>query len=311
MIRTESLTKYFGWRCAVRDFTAEIADREIVGFLGLNGAGKTTALRMLAGLLMPSSGRVLIDGEDLAGPNGHRARARIGFLPDRPPVYEDMSVRRYLDFAARLRGYSGGSSRIDDVLERTALQNYADEPIEHLSHGYRQRLGIAQAIVHDPALVILDEPTSGLDPQQIVEMRALIQSLREDHTVLLSSHNLYEVNETCDQLILIHEGRLEAQGSPEELARRFGEGRELAFTLTGTRAKVESVLTDAKKRGEVASFTYGEPDGADIHRVSIEATAAPEAVAQRLVQGGLGIRRMQPVSGQLEGLFAELTRRAA
>lgn len=312
MIRTESLTKYFGQRCAIRDFDVEIESREIVGFLGLNGAGKTTALRMLAGILAPSSGRVVVDGEDLEGPNGHHARARIGFLPDRPPLYEEMSVRAYLIFAAKLRGHEGDDRRVAEVLERTALVEYADAPITTLSHGYRQRVGIAQAIVHDPALVILDEPTSGLDPRQIVDMRALIRSLRDAHTVLLSSHNLNEVSETCDQVLVIDDGRLEAQGAPQELAARLGGvGRKMSFDLVGSPESIDGALHAALESGLISSHEREGPRDADAHIVVLEMLGEPEAIARHFFEAGLGLRRMQPSRTELEGLFAELTRRAS
>jgi ABC-2 type transport system ATP-binding protein len=310
MIRTEALTKWFGSRRAVDHFDVEIRGREIVGFLGLNGAGKTTALRMLAGLLAPSAGRVLIDGQDLAGPGGHRARARIGFLPDRPPLYEEMTVKAFLGFAARLRGHVGGPARVAEVLERTGLVAYADEPIAHLSHGYRQRAGIAQAIVHDPALVILDEPMSGLDPRQIVDMRALVRNLAEDHTVLLSSHNLTEVSETCDQILVIDDGRLVAQGAPEELAAKLGgDARRFELTLVGSEATLADAL-DAARSAEHIDAHERRSEG-DTHFVTIDVRTAPEEAARVFFEAGLGLRRMEAASTPLEGLFAELTRRAS
>lgn len=311
MIRTESLTKYFGRRCAVSNFDVEIESHQIVGFLGLNGAGKTTTLRMLVGLLAPSSGRVLVDGEDLAGSHGERARARIGFLPDRPPVHEEMLVREYLDFAAKLRGHPGGSSRVGDVLERTALGDYADEPIAHLSHGYRQRVGIAQAIVHDPAFVVLDEPTTGLDPVQIVDMRSLIRSLREDHTVVLSSHNLNEVSETCDEIILINEGKLAAQGTPDGLSEKLGAGHGFELTLVGDKDAVTGALSRAEAGGLIKSYLVEASTDPGAHDATVTGQEAPEDIAQFLFSAGVGIRRLQPGRSDLEGLFAELTRRAS
>ncbi|MEL6183721.1 MAG: ABC transporter ATP-binding protein [Myxococcota bacterium] len=306
MIRTESLTKYFGARCAVDGFDVEISPHQIVGFLGLNGAGKTTTLRMLSGLLAPSSGRVLVEDEDLSGPQGHRARARIGFLPDRPPVYEEMTVSGYLTFAARLRGHPGGSSRIAEVLSRTGLETYASDPISQLSHGYRQRVGIAQAIVHDPALVILDEPMSGLDPRQVVEMRQVVRSLGADHTVLLSSHNLTEVGETCDQLLLIDEGRLVAQGSPGELTARLGGTGRLAVTVVGERSAVDAVMTQL----EATQAEILDP-GLGAFEVELESARPAEEVARAFFEAGLGVRRLQPATSPLEGLFAELTKEEA
>lgn len=309
MIRTEALTKYFGRRCAVRDFEVEIDPRRIVGFLGLNGAGKTTTLRMLAGLLAPSEGRVWIDDQDLAGPTGHRTRARIGFLPDRPPVHEDMAVADFVRFAGRLRGASVSAARVDEVLERTALTEVRAETIAHLSHGYRQRVGLAQAIVHDPALVILDEPTSGLDPRQIVQMRALVKGLGERHTVLLSSHNLHEVSETCDEILLIDEGRLAARGSPRELEERLGGTARLQLTVVGPMSEVEASVERLKAAG-VGEVQLRASVEEGVHQLSVATTRLPEDVAGAAFEAGLRIRRLTDAEGDLERLFARLTGKA-
>jgi ABC-2 type transport system ATP-binding protein len=306
MIRASALTKYYERRCVVRDLSFSIQDREIVGFLGLNGAGKTTTLRMLAGLLMPSSGRIEIDGQDLLE-HPLELRWRIGFLPERPPLYDDMTVRGFLAFSARLRGVDDtrAASRVGEVLETTSLAAYADEPISTLSHGYRQRVGIAQAIVHDPALVILDEPNNGLDPAQIVEMRKLIRSLTERHTVLLSSHILTEISQTCDRLLVIKDGALVDEGTESELANKHGAvRRSLWVSVVGPRAAVEAALRGA---AAVAAVEYiGEQEGAQELRVDL-AEGAPEAVAKLLVEGGFGVRRLEPVKSELEGTFLRLT----
>jgi ABC-2 type transport system ATP-binding protein len=306
MIRAESLTKFYERRCVVKDLSFNIQDREIVGFLGLNGAGKTTTLRMLAGLLMPSSGRVEIDGHDLLD-DPLALRWRIGFLPERPPLYEDMSVRDYLAFAARLRGYPDDKveRRVNEVLETTALQSYASEPIANLSHGFRQRVGIAQAIMHDPALVILDEPINGLDPAQIVEMRKLIRSLKEKHTVLLSSHILTEISQTCDRLMIIQDGRLVDEGAESELASRHGgQGKSMAVSVRGERKAVEGLLL---QKNAVTGFECVADEGGVLElRVEL-AEPKPEALAEILVQGGFGLRRLEPVKSELESMFLKLT----
>ncbi len=306
MIRASALTKFYERKCVVRDLSFSIQDREIVGFLGLNGAGKTTTLRMLAGLLMPSSGRIEIDGKDLLeDPLG--LRWRIGFLPERPPLYEDMTVRGFLGFSARLRGVEDGraESRVSEVLETTALREYADEPISTLSHGFRQRVGIAQAIVHDPALVILDEPNNGLDPAQIVEMRKLIRSLSARHTVLLSSHILPEISAICDRLLVIKGGALVDEGTEASLAAKHGvTGKAVHLAVVGARAAVE-----ARLRGDrvVASFdVLSEAEGVVELRVELS-EATPEALAKLVVEGGFGLRRLEPVKSELEGTFLRLT----
>ena len=214
MIEVEGLTKYYGARAAIRDLTFSIGRGEVIGFLGLNGAGKSTTLKVLGCVLLPTAGRVVIDGFDVTR-DPHEIRKRIGFLPDTPPLYNEMTVGGYLDFVARLRGVPAreAAGRVAEVEKKTAIADVHDEMIATLSHGYRQRVGLAQAIVHNPALLILDEPTSGLDPEQIVEMRSLIHGLRGEHTILLSSHNLPEVSQTCDRLLVIHQGSIVAVGS--------------------------------------------------------------------------------------------------
>ena len=209
MIRVQGLTKYYGHHAAIRDLAFQIERGEVIGFLGLNGAGKTTTLKILGCVLLPTSGHVTIDDLDVVA-NPHEVRKRIGFLPDAPPLYEEMTVGAYLSFVAQLRGVSAQAApgRVQTAEEQMALREVHREIISSLSHGFRQRLGVAQALVHNPALVILDEPNSGLDPAQIVEMRALIKNLRGAHTILISSHILSEISQTCDRLLIIQEGEI-------------------------------------------------------------------------------------------------------
>lgn len=310
MIRTQALTKYYGNRCAVRDLTVEIADREIVGFLGLNGAGKTTALRMLAGQLSPSAGRIEIDGRDMIAA-GESMRWRIGFLPERPPIYEDMTVRGYLHFAARLRGYDEQKTgrRVDEVLVTTSTRDYADEPISSLSHGFKQRVGIAQAIIHDPSLVILDEPNNGLDPAQIKEMRTLIRDLRARHTVLLSSHMLSEISQTCDRLMVIAGGKLVAVGTENELSSQTAGAHSYSVEVAGTAELVDQTLRGLEEKKLVARFERWAKAAHWELRVSIT-DDKPEELARALMTAGLGLRRLEPAATELESLFLKLTQSA-
>jgi ABC-2 type transport system ATP-binding protein len=221
MIRATNLTKLYGGRRALGPISFEIADGETVGFLGLNGAGKTTALRILACDLRPSAGTIDVGGVDaLADP--HEVRRRIGFLPENPPLYMDMAVQDYLTYAGELRGMTRAEvkRRLPEVLEVTDLKDVAADVIGTLSHGYRQRVGVAQAIVHQPKFLILDEPTRGLDPVQIVEMRNLIHDLKQNHTVLISSHILTEISQTCDRLLVLGRGEVLAVGTEAELSGR-------------------------------------------------------------------------------------------
>jgi ABC-2 type transport system ATP-binding protein len=232
MIRASNLSKFYGGKRALGPVSFEINDGETVGFLGLNGAGKTTALRILACDLRPSSGTIEIGGVDgVADP--HEVRKRIGFLPETPPLYTEMNVADYLRFAGELRGMTASEvkKRLPAVLEIVDLGDVANDPIDTLSHGYRQRVGVAQAIIHQPKFLILDEPTRGLDPVQIVEMRNLIHDLKQNHTVLISSHILTEISQTCDRLLILGKGQILGVGSEQELASLEGEIRQITVTI--------------------------------------------------------------------------------
>jgi ABC-2 type transport system ATP-binding protein len=232
MIRASNLSKFYGGNHALGPVSFEINDGEAVGFLGLNGAGKTTALRILACDLRPSGGTIEVGGVDAVA-DPHEVRKRIGFLPENPPLYTDMKVADYLKFAGELRGMSRGQikRRLPDVFEITSLADVSDEPIGTLSHGFRQRVGVAQAIIHQPKFLILDEPTRGLDPVQIVEMRNLIHDLKQNHTVMISSHILTEISQTCDRLLILGRGKLLGAGSEHDLAASESEIRAVSVTI--------------------------------------------------------------------------------
>src|SRR5580693_6841591 len=237
VIEITDLYKYYGERRAIGPLSCSIAGGEIVGLLGLNGAGKTTTLRILACDLLPSAGTVTVDGIDVVE-RPHEVRGRIGYLPDTPPLYPEMTVRGYLHFAARLRGLSRAEAdrRVPEVEELTEVDGVSQDPISSLSHGFRQRVGIAQAIVHRPRLLVLDEPITGLDPVQIVEMRELLRSLKGEHTILLSSHILSEISETCDRILVIKDGQIAAAGTEAELTNtlRGRYGVEITVTRDAT-----------------------------------------------------------------------------
>ena len=218
MIEVEDLTKKYGSRSAVRGITFTAAQGEILGFLGPNGAGKTTTMRMLAGFLAPSSGQARIAGFDVQS-ESEEVRRRIGYLPEAPPLYLDMTVTAYLAFVARLKGVARRSiaAACDRAIERTGLGEVRGRLLAHLSRGFKQRAGLAQALVHEPEVMILDEPTVGLDPRQIIEIRELIRSLRGEHTVILSTHILPEVAETCEKIVIINEGRIVEASATDRL----------------------------------------------------------------------------------------------
>tara|TARA_B100000530_G_scaffold89599_1_gene54537 strand:- start:22 stop:957 length:936 start_codon:yes stop_codon:yes gene_type:complete len=306
MVEVQSLSRYYGARCAVDRVTFSIAANEVVGFLGLNGAGKSSTLKVLAGLLLPTSGTVTVDGVDM-GTNPTAVRANIGFLPEDPPLYTEMRVTDFLRFVAGLRGMSASDieSRLPDVLKKTHLTDVADRVIDELSHGYRKRVGIAQAIIHKPRLVILDEPISGLDPVQIVEIRSVIRGLAEESTVLVSSHILSEISQTADRILVLNQGRLVAQGTEGELAGRFHIGGSVDMVLRGDRAKIEATLqtNDAVKK---LIDLDGEGDDVAI-RVSMTEDVREVLVAD-LVQAGIGVRGVTNAHDELEGIFLDLAR---
>lgn len=305
MIETKHLTKDYEDLRAVDDVSLSIERGQCVGLLGLNGAGKTTLLRMLCGLLTPSEGDIRIDGLD-ATEETLSVRGRIGFLPENPPLYPEMSVAKFLRFAALLRGVPalGVDARVQETAQRCQIADRLHDRIETLSYGYRKRVGIAQAIVHQPALVILDEPIAGLDPRQIVEMRELVRSLRGEHTVLLSSHNLPEISQTCDKLLVMDRGRIIQQGSEHELAELLGRRRRVLLQVRGERARVKDTL--ARVQGVSGVQILGEADG--VVEAEIESAAdVREEAARAVIGAGLGLLRLSRKELDLEGVFLRLT----
>ena len=306
MIEVEGLTKYYGEHAAIRDLSFSIDKGEVIGFLGLNGAGKSTTLKVLGCVLLPTSGKVSIDGFDVAR-DPHEIRKRIGFLPDTPPLYNEMTVGDYLAFVARLRGVAARdvAGRVADAEKKTATAEVHGDVIATLSHGYRQRVGLAQAIVHNPALLILDEPTSGLDPEQIVEMRALIRGLRGEHTILLSSHNIPEVSQTCDRLLVINQGEIVAAGTEDELAELLGGSKGVEIDVPAAqRAAALGALGGVA--GVTGTRVLTEEAGAS--RLFVEADVALRPLLVRaLVAANVDVLRVDRGGRPLEQIFLGLT----
>lgn len=308
MIEISDLYKYYGERKAVGPLTLEIEKGEIVGLLGLNGAGKTTTLRILACDLLPSSGTVRVDGVDVVD-RPHEVRQKIGYLPDTPPLYGEMTVRQFLTFAAELRGLGRREARerLGPTLAATELEAVADQVISSLSHGFKQRVGIAQAIIHRPRLLVLDEPISGLDPVQIVEMRELLKGLRGDHTILLSSHILSEISETCDRILVIHDGEIKAAGTEAELLAQVEAGTSIDVTGRDPEGRMVEVLRAVDGVREVAKIKPAET-GEGVLSVRVSAAAdTREAIARALVEAGVGLLGMQKRERALESFFLGLT----
>jgi ABC-2 type transport system ATP-binding protein len=307
MIEVRDLFKYYGDRRAVGPLSFAIAEGEIVGLLGLNGAGKTTALRVLACDLLPSSGTVRVDGIDVVDQPGE-VRRRIGYLPDTPPLYAEMTVHEYLRFAARLRGVSKDDleRRVRAAEHDTQLEAVAEDLISSLSHGFRQRVGIAQAVVHDPKLLILDEPITGLDPLQIVEMRQLLLGLRGKHTIVLSSHILTEISETCDRLLVLRQGEIVASGTESELSGRLARGAEVELTVRAAGANgVASLLTKVDGVVAVDALSPREP-GSLTFRVETTRDVR-EALCRAMVEANVGILEIVRKRRELEAIFLQLT----
>ena len=322
MIEITELYKYYGERKAIGPLSFSIAAGEIVGLLGLNGAGKTTTLRILACDLLPSGGSVRVDGRDVVD-EPHEVRKRIGYLPDRPPLYDEMTVRDYLVFAARLRGIDASEAdrSASEAEEQTQLTGVKDDPIQTLSHGYKQRVGIAQAIVHRPKLLVLDEPISGLDPVQIVEMRNLLRGLKERHTIVLSSHILSEISETCDRILVIQDGRIAASGTEGELSKRL-TGSTIDVIVKPVVEKGGDVLVEATMRA-VMGVTSVErlEDDADGGAWSYRASGTPGVWSYRvtaeedvrsslihaLVHASVPVLEVKRSARELETVFLELS----
>jgi ABC-2 type transport system ATP-binding protein len=310
VIEIQELCKYYGQRRAIGPLSAHIEKGEVIGLLGLNGAGKTTTLRVLACDLLPSSGTVKVGGVDVVE-RPEEVRRKIGYLSDRPPLYDEMRVGEYLQFAYELRGKAAaeGRKRVPAVAERLGLDRVLGEPVFSLSHGYRQRVGIAQAIVHEPELVVLDEPIGGLDPVQIVEMRGLVRQLGESYTVIVSSHILSEISETCDRLLVLRDGVIVASGTEEELSQSLLEGIRIELTVRAESSDLARVLDvlraipDVTNAGAISALERG----ARIQSFEIQAKRdVREKVGVSLLQAGFPLLAMQRTESELEDVFLRL-----
>lgn len=311
MIEVEHLSKSYGPNPAIQDITFSVEPGEIVGFLGPNGAGKTTTMRILAGYLPATTGTARIAGYEVHQ-NSLAVRQRIGYLPETPPLYPDMTVEGFLYFVARLKGVAAGdrSRRVGAAIERCNLQEKRYVLIRKLSKGFRQRVGIAQAIVHDPPAIILDEPTVGLDPRQIIEVRNLIKSLAGSHTIILSTHILPEVSMTCSRVTIINRGKVVATDTPDNLeASLVGAGYELEIDSDAAAAQqVLQLLPGVRLVESIPSLDTGTSSNHACLRVISEPGAEPgRDIITVLVGMGLGVYEMRRTRATLEDVFLELT----
>ena len=306
MLEVEHLTRRYGPITAVDDISFQTRSGEILGFLGPNGAGKTTTMRMITGYLPPTSGEVRIEGAGLRR-NPLAAKRKIGYLPELPPLYPELTVKDYLNFVARLRQVPARERQaaVERALDRCSLADVGGRVIGRLSKGYRQRVGIAQAILHNPRLLIFDEPTAGLDPRQILETRQLIRGLAGDHTVILSTHILSEAANTCQRVIIINRGKLVAVDSPENLTRRVKQADTLMITLRGPGAAAQAAI--ALLPGVSKAELISEHEGVARLRVERKDMTTREAIARVLVEGGYGLLELREIELTLEEIFLSLT----
>ncbi len=308
MIEVRELTKSFGAVKAVDHVSFTVNKGEILGFLGPNGAGKTTTMRILTGFMPATSGTARIAGFDVFE-QSLDVRRRIGYLPENPPLYTDMTVVEYLDFVARIKDVppEKRAARVDDALQKTNITDKRNEIIKRLSRGYKQRVGLAQAMVHDPEVIILDEPTVGLDPKQIIEVRHLIKSLAGTHTIVLSSHILPEVSMTCDRVVIINKGRIAAVDTPQNLMAQTRGGERVRLEIAGSEAQVREAL------GDIAGLHMSSTEAiGSSGRVAVTVETAPGKdlrgeIAARIVGRGLGLYELRGASLSLEEIFLELT----
>jgi ABC-2 type transport system ATP-binding protein len=308
MVRLDRLTKRFGPLCAVDDISLVIGRGEVLGFLGPNGAGKSTTMRMLTGFVQPTSGTASVMGHDIAT-DSIEARKRIGYLPEGAPLYADMTVAGFLAFIAGMRGLRGGekAQRTDAAVAKTQLAEVLHRPIETLSKGFKRRVGLAQAILHDPPVLVLDEPTDGLDPNQKHEVRLLIRDMAAHKAIVISTHILEEVDALCTRAVVIARGRIVADATPEELRRRSRYHQAVRITLDARLAqKLESVL------GSLPEVAAVEPTGsvngvATLRVLPKVGSALAPAVNERIRATGLDVDELVVEQGHLDEVFRELT----
>ena len=302
MIRVNSLTKDYGARRALDSISFEAEQGEILGFLGPNGAGKTTTMRILTGYMPPTDGEAIVAGFDVVG-ESLEVRKRVGYLPETVPLYNDMTALEYLKFMADLRHIPNAQERAYESLEMVNLRDRATGYVGNYSKGMRQRLGLAQALLHRPEVLILDEPTIGLDPNQVVEVRSVIREIGKERTVLLSTHILSEAQQICDRVLIINKGKIVAEDTPENLQAR----------LLGTERVIIRVRGDSDGLPKVVSKVKGVKDVESKADDTVEFEFAPgqdirPLVAKAVVEGGYELLEMRPVGLSLEEIFLELTR---
>lgn len=308
MIQAEHLTRRYGGRAAVEDLSFTVPTGQICGLLGPNGAGKTTTMNLLTGYLSPSEGRVTVSGHDILE-EPMAARRQLGYLPEQPPLYPEMTVEEYLRFVAELKKTprAGRRERVRQAMEQVDAAPMARRLIRNLSKGYKQRVGLAAALLGDPEVIVLDEPTVGLDPAQVIEFRALIRRLGKGHTVILSSHILSEVSAVCDRVLILSRGRLAAQGTPEELARRQAGRPRLRALVLGDAQAARAAVQGLEGVREVTAAQEGGEARLEIGLAAGAGAAQQAAVSLALAAAGCPVLALEAESMSLEEVFLQLT----
>ncbi len=308
MIEVDHLTKRFGSVKAVENVTFQVEKGEILGFLGPNGAGKTTTMRVLTCFLPATEGTARVAGFDVFD-NPMAVKRLLGYLPENPPLYGELTVDAYLDFVAKIKGVDSKErkKRIDDVKDRVSIKEYGNTLIKNLSKGYKQRVGLAQALVHDPQVLILDEPTVGLDPNQIIEVRQLIKGLSGDHTIILSTHILPEVSMTCQRVVIISKGRIAAMDTPENLTRQLQGAERIYLEVKGPESTIK---TKIKEIEGVLRVDSSRLDGDEAYSFSVETELKKDVrsrIAKKVVESGYDLMELRAMSMSLEEVFLQLT----
>jgi len=302
MIRVSGLTKDYGTRRAIQDLSFTINKGEVVGFLGPNGAGKTTTMRILSGYMPPSYGKAEICGYDIID-DSLNIRKIVGYLPETVPLYQDMTIHEYLSFVANLRHLENKKTRIEAVLEKVNLSDRSDSLIRNLSKGLKQRVGLAQAIFHQPELLILDEPTIGLDPVQIIEFRNIIREIGKDHTVILSTHILPEAQHVCDRVLIINNGHIVAEDSPEQLQSRLTGSKQIRLIANGPAEIIGKLLNQIEGVNNPTSIGNNIWEFESPADIEIRPT-----VAKNIIDAGYDLVDLHAENMSLEDIFLELTR---
>ncbi len=303
MIEVNGLTKYYGRKLAIQNLTFDAKKGEILGFLGPNAAGKTTTMRILAGYMPPSEGSARIAGFDVIE-DSLEVRKRIGYLPETVPLYPEMSIWDYLSYMGSLRRVGDLDTRISEVLEEVRLEELAESYIGNLSKGMKQRVGLAQALLHRPEVLILDEPTIGLDPAQIIEVRRLIQQIGQDRTVLLSTHILSEAQQVCDRVLIINKGQLVAEDSPENLQAQISGADQLVVKTSAETQEIKGIISSLS---DVTDVVSGEEEG-EIYIMSVPGKDIRAEVARKIVEAGFDLLELRLAGLSLENIFLQLTR---